>query len=116
MNMLEFKNCAMTVKNNGQLLIDKYKSIVSILTNIYNILEKKQPDNAKYINDLIERYKDLIKIISATCIEVSDRVIKYADSFSDNLGELASRINEIVRNIDTQSIKQNIDTLDIESL
>ncbi len=116
MNMVEFKNCAISVKTNGQLLINKYKSIILILTNIYNIIQNKQLANAKYISDLIERYNVLIETITTNCIELSDRALKYADNFSNNLEEFASRINELLRNIDSQSVKQNIETLDIESL
>lgn len=111
MDIVEIKNRAFRIKSKAQTLTNKYQSIITVLSNLNNMLQSKQPNNASAISDLIEEYKGVIRLINTNCIEFSDKVIKYSDNLAQDLKELDSNLNNLLKELDNSNVIPDIDSL-----
>ena len=106
-DIIEIKKCAYTLKNNSQLLIDNYHRICCILNNMYGILNKYSPDDAKIINNLINRYEEMMELINIDFEDYLDGVIRYTDNFMNSINELSTRIQAILSSQNIQLTKHD---------
>lgn len=97
MDLERIEKQAMNIKSYSEQLINQYKSIVSSLNRVYTIVVRQDPEMSRILNSLIERYNDMIAIVSNTYISSADRILEYVDNSNRNLNELAINIANSVK-------------------
>lgn len=98
MNLQELEKIVKKIDNDSELLIRHYKNIVLDLNNVYKLVPKDNPLSKK-VNDLINRYNDLIREMSTGYTNVSNLIRKYINNSNQNLIELEQNITNIVHDL-----------------
>lgn len=97
MDLERIEKQAMNIKSYSEQLINQYRSIVSSLNRVYGIVVRQDSDMARILNGLIERYNDMIAIVSNTYISSADRILEYVDNSNRSLNELSINIANSVK-------------------
>lgn len=110
MNLNEIRENVMQIIACAQLLEKNYKSKVTILENIYNIVRKNDSPLIRKLEEVIGKYKSSAQI-SKSYLEQANRVIQYIDDSNSNIDNLTSSLTQLIRDLNIISIQDNDDKI-----
>lgn len=97
MDLYEIEKQANNIKKYSELLVEQYKSVVKNLNNIYNIVSKKDLFLGKKIFVLIDRYNEMIQVISENYMTSANQILNYIDASNQNLNELVYNVEKSIK-------------------